>query len=216
MNETTVPKTPLGKLVRELVAAGTITEQQATALYSCVEVGYEGAPNDIARDLAPLMGHTPEGEVVVGEGGFALAEVPRWKQEFPDFGDELGIRVPPGWEDVSWHNDVCPSFSYEIFTAAKQYEYRCFVDYAAAGRRELEGPRFRLALFESDGGPCLCDVHETEDARAMEAFLALIAMRDEVLDWQASLGGEREGLDELCSFVDSVTDPEDKLPEGAL
>ena len=35
-----------------------------------------------------------------------------WKEEFPDFdGDaDCASLIGGGWEDVSWHNDTCPSF----------------------------------------------------------------------------------------------------------
>jgi hypothetical protein len=31
-----------------------------------------------------------------------------YKIEFPDYDDT--ITLPEGWRDVSWHNDICPSF----------------------------------------------------------------------------------------------------------
>ena len=35
-----------------------------------------------------------------------------WKEEFPDFDDaeSCASLIYQGFEDVSWHNDTCPSF----------------------------------------------------------------------------------------------------------
>jgi hypothetical protein len=64
---------------------------------------------------------------------------PKWKVEFPDFDDE----PPAAWlaehsfEDVSWHNDVCPSWLCDVFTL--------YVDYADPEKRDHpEAARFSL------------------------------------------------------------------------
>ena len=47
---------------------------------------------------------------------------------------------PDNWEDVSYHNDVCPSFEYN--------GYQFFVDHPDPKQRELEGA-FRFAVIIS-------------------------------------------------------------------
>jgi hypothetical protein len=32
-----------------------------------------------------------------------------YRQEFPNFDPATMPEIPTGWEDISWHNDACPS-----------------------------------------------------------------------------------------------------------
>lgn len=36
--------------------------------------------------------------------------LPKWQVEFPHFPVEDMPDIPDTWEDISWHNDACPSF----------------------------------------------------------------------------------------------------------
>lgn len=69
-----------------------------------------------------------------------------YQEAFPDFPD-LDIRIPAGFVDSSWHNDISPSFT-------KRLENNCvlqlFVDYPEKSMSEFsfqsdaEWKRFRL------------------------------------------------------------------------
>lgn len=38
--------------------------------------------------------------------------LPRIFKEFPHFPIGYAPELPDGWEDTSWHNDECPSYSF--------------------------------------------------------------------------------------------------------
>jgi hypothetical protein len=95
--------------------------------------------------------------------------LPQWKEEFPDFPDADMPPLVEGLEDISWHNDVCPSFSSEALGVY------LFVDYANAARREFpEGPRFRLSEYVGEGEGPGNEIVETDD---WDEVLAAIAGR---------------------------------------
>lgn len=62
------------------------------------------------------------------------------QNQFPSYDGE--VPVLEGWEDVSWHNDVCPSLGRQFGGV----DARLFVDFVDPSRRELGGPRFRLVM----------------------------------------------------------------------
>lgn len=64
-----------------------------------------------------------------------------YKTEFPGYDDELVF--PKGWNDTSWHNDTCPSFSYPALSGE---EIRIYCDYADPKLREIEGKRFNVTM----------------------------------------------------------------------
>jgi hypothetical protein len=64
-----------------------------------------------------------------------------WSSEFPDF--VLDVIVPSDFKDISWHNDVCPSFA--------AHGLRLWIDYKDPGMRELQGQRFMLQREDADG-----------------------------------------------------------------
>lgn len=64
-----------------------------------------------------------------------------YRDEFPDFDYELP--VIPGFEDHSWHNDVCPS----LVSTDRKLNLWC--DYADPKLREMDdGKRFTLVAGE--------------------------------------------------------------------
>lgn len=124
---------------------------------------------------------------------------PLYLKEFPDFG-ELPFAPPAGWEDTSWHNDGCPSFVLGAF--------RLCIDYAdPAAREDAEEMRFSLALARNEQDSEDRYLIVTDDEIVIRAALLLITLREEVRDWQEALGGEREGLDELCAEIDELLKP---------
>jgi len=68
-----------------------------------------------------------------------------YREEFPDFDPADMPAIPDGFDDVSWHNDTCPSFLND------RAGLIIFVDFADPDRREFpECPRFTLGVW--DGG----------------------------------------------------------------
>ena len=66
-----------------------------------------------------------------------------YEKEFPDFGP-LGVSIPEGFTDTSWHNDACPSFTSEAF--------KIWVDYANPDNREIpQSTRFTLCRVDAEG-----------------------------------------------------------------
>lgn len=83
--------------------------------------------------------------------------------EFPDF--DLQVAVPADWEDVSWHNDVCPSFQ-------TPNGLRVWIDYADPAEREFDGyPRFVASRYTADM-EYIEDVIATEDWSQLLAAVA--------------------------------------------
>ena len=70
--------------------------------------------------------------------------------EFQDFDPATMPPIPEGWQDISWHNDACPSFLVDTGVTGG---LTVFVDYADDVDREIrEGTRFCvLASIGMDG-----------------------------------------------------------------
>jgi hypothetical protein len=72
-----------------------------------------------------------------------------YKTEFPDFDapHECEALIESGWQDESWHNDVCPNFTYRGRAAL-------FVDYVSPDLREIgapDQPRFTVFGIGAEG-----------------------------------------------------------------
>ncbi|EGL63637.1 hypothetical protein AGRO_3706 [Agrobacterium sp. ATCC 31749] len=67
-------------------------------------------------------------------------------REFPDFDLSTLPAIPDDWQDISWHNDTCPSF--EVLP-----QWHVYVDYADTVLREFpDSPtRFSLQAVRADG-----------------------------------------------------------------
>jgi len=63
------------------------------------------------------------------------------KSEFPDYDDT--IKMPEGWIDTSWHNDVCPSFERDIGDTT----YKIFCNYKDVEKREIGGLQFQVCQY---------------------------------------------------------------------
>ena len=59
--------------------------------------------------------------------------------EFPDYDGQF--YCPEGWEDHSWHNDVCPRAMRIVDDEAKgrHYEFSIWQDYVNPNKREYDG-----------------------------------------------------------------------------
>jgi hypothetical protein len=101
------------------------------------------------------------------------AAIGEWMREFPRFPYEDMPAIPAGWRDLSWHNDVCPSFLAHVFPNGDIL--RVWVDWADPSKRELSVKRFSLIRADAelqplnDGWP-LC---ETDDWNALLAAVAI-------------------------------------------
>ena len=67
------------------------------------------------------------------------------KDAFPEYDTATLPAIPERWVDISWCNDVCPSW--------QAYGYQIFVDFANPDDRELGGERFSVCDIEF--GDCL-------------------------------------------------------------
>lgn len=68
-----------------------------------------------------------------------------YQTEFPDFDPATMPAIPAGFDDVSWHNDACPSFQNEASGLI------IFIDYADKSLSELPSvPRFSLSEIDPE------------------------------------------------------------------
>jgi hypothetical protein len=82
--------------------------------------------------------------------------------EFPDYDDTLIL--PEGWQDISWHNDACPSFERKYGNVA----YRIFCDYKDPNRRESLGSmRFVVYIEDEVNFECINLFDTLEEALAI-------------------------------------------------
>lgn len=76
---------------------------------------------------------------------------PLWQREFPDFTAAELPAIPATWVDLSWHNDISPSFS-ATPDALAGTGISVWVDYADVARREFgEGDRFGVYMTDLGG-----------------------------------------------------------------
>lgn len=92
-----------------------------------------------------------------------------YQTEFPDF--DLDVAIPASWNDISWHNDVCPSW-YAGFTK-EGHIIKVWVDYTDPNEREFpEIDRFGVVIHTEDGDEVDgADVHAGNDWDAVLAFV---------------------------------------------
>ena len=72
-----------------------------------------------------------------------------YKSEFPHYDDTLTL--PEGWEDISWHNDACPSFVRKF----GDVEFRIFCDFKDPDLREMQGA-LRFVIYIEDEVNYVC------------------------------------------------------------
>lgn len=82
-----------------------------------------------------------------------------YSSEFPDYDGEF--YCPKGWEDNSWHNDVCPRAMYRIETKAKNIEFSLWQDYVDVNKREFDNAK--LYTFQIHVDSDLVYNYETDD-----------------------------------------------------
>jgi len=67
-----------------------------------------------------------------------------YMREFPHYDDILTL--PEGWEDISWHNDACPSFLRQF----DNVEFRIFCDFKDPDLREMHGAMRFVIYIENE------------------------------------------------------------------
>jgi hypothetical protein len=102
-------------------------------------------------------------------------QTPTYRDEFPaDYTVPASIANDPRLDDMSWHNDVCPSFTmkgYEDGGPAGLPDVRLWVNHPVRDSREfVEQPR----LMVTDGERAYFFESENDDdaAAAVEALIA--------------------------------------------
>lgn len=94
-----------------------------------------------------------------------MTDYPRISDEFPDFDLSTLPAIPADWEEDSWHNDACPSFT------AHDGKLKIYVDYDTPELREFPELAFRYSVSSyNDAGDILTHL-ETNDWPAVLAFV---------------------------------------------
>lgn len=94
--------------------------------------------------------------------------------EFPDYDPETLPAIPDGWEDISWHNDACPSFEVMPETDARG-AVRVWIDYPEPDRREVPGAARFVCFVDTMGGGDECTIYAGEDwQELLSAVLAFV------------------------------------------
>jgi hypothetical protein len=83
--------------------------------------------------------------------------------EFPDYDDTLIL--PEGWQDISWHNDACPSFGRKFGNIS----FRIYCEYKDPNKRESLG-ELRFIVYYEDAVNFVC-IGQT---RTLASALAII------------------------------------------
>jgi hypothetical protein len=90
-----------------------------------------------------------------------------YQTEFPDFA--LDVIIPDTWEDISYHNDACPS--YHAGLTPEGYNVKVWIDYTDPKEREFpEMNRFCVVI--EDNLIIETDTHEGNDWDAVLKFVA--------------------------------------------
>ncbi len=69
-----------------------------------------------------------------------------YRTEFPNFDYDIP-QLPEGFVDVSWHNNVSPSFERKLTDG---HSITLWVDYADESRRECGGSQFLVIVHETE------------------------------------------------------------------
>lgn len=122
-----------------------------------------------------------------------------YREEFPDYTESLGVELPAGWRDVSWHNNAAPSF--------RCGRWELYVDYADPAMRELPGfGRYVLMELDAvDGAPVEDEASTfTEDAAVAQRWIDAITACDELLLEQLRCLGDGHRVLEAVGMIDDL------------
>ena len=97
-------------------------------------------------------------------------EIALWVREFgAKYQIPREVTAEPGLIDVSWHNDICPSFAWNDRPTSEDDDVRLWVEHVDPAFRENDVQRFTIIVNS--------DVHfETDDV--LEALAKFRAVRD--------------------------------------
>lgn len=90
-----------------------------------------------------------------------------YQTEFPDFA--LDVIIPDTWEDISYHNDACPS--YHAGLTPEGYNVKVWIDYTDPKEREFPEMK-RFCVVIEDNLLIETDTHEGNDWDAVLKFVA--------------------------------------------
>jgi hypothetical protein len=82
-----------------------------------------------------------------------------FRTEFPDFDPTTMPAIPADWEDISWHNDACPSFK-------TPNGYTVWIDYADETQREFNAGE-RFGILDANGD----EVHATDNFEVIKSLV---------------------------------------------
>lgn len=103
----------------------------------------------------------------------ARSATPKWHAEFPEFAPADMPTIPADWQDMSWHNDACPSFAFMIGGEGDSNNTlaRVWVDWVDPADREggTDSKRF-LVTYEADDGTTF-DALQTDDWAEVLAYV---------------------------------------------
>lgn len=110
-----------------------------------------------------------------------------WSQEFsPEYqvpAEIESLHQQGLAEDMSWHNDVCPSFGGYVKAPISpaqdgEYEVRIWVDHPDPNKREIPtNPRFLVTYMASDGGDMEVLANTDSVQEAIAAYTKAIGSR---------------------------------------
>lgn len=83
-----------------------------------------------------------------------------WREEFPNW-DGGELYIPKGWEDYSWHNDVCPRAMLRVESETRTVEFSLWQDYIDVEKREYDN--MARYLFQIHVNGYLIYHYETDD-----------------------------------------------------
>jgi len=130
-----------------------------------------------------------------------------YRTEFPDFDPRDMPTIPAGWNDVSWHNDACPSFA----CGRHDSMLVVYVDYREPADRELQdGKRFNI-LHQIEAVDATGDcVLETDSWREVLDFVqncdhdALIKAATDQAEMECGKHGHRDTGRGICAHCGKV------------
>lgn len=95
-----------------------------------------------------------------------------YKSEFPDYDDKL--KIPEGFKDNSWHNDVCPHIEKRFYDTKECYVV-CLIwqDYCNPELREMEYAKRYLFQIEVNNETIM--EKETDDWEVIEQLVKMLA-----------------------------------------
>jgi len=94
-----------------------------------------------------------------------------YKKEFPDYDYE--IKMPEGFFDSSWHNDVCPSIRRDIH---HDLGVKIYCDYTEWSRREMGNQnQFSVCLEDDHSLDTLTDMGRFDDFENAVLFANALA-----------------------------------------